>query len=75
MDASRIHQPSSERQALCRVMVSADEAGLHAARGKLHQKIIEQRHRLRRRDGFIVNVACDEHRIRRLTVDNVQDFA
>ena len=75
MDAGRIHQPSSERQALCRVMVSADEAGLHAARGKLHQKIIEQRHRFRRRDGFIVNVACDEHRIRRLAVDNTQDFA
>ena len=56
-------------------MVSADEAGLHAARGKLHQKIIEQRHRLRRRDGFVVNVACDEHRIRRFAVDNTQDFA
>ena len=30
---------------------------------------------VRRRDGFIVNVACDEHRIRRFAVDNTQDFA
>ncbi len=75
MDAACAHQPSAERQTLGRVVVAADEAGLHAARGELHQKFVEQRHRLRRRDGFIVNIACDEHHIRPFAVDNVQNFA
>ena len=55
-------------------MVAADEIHLEAALGKLHQKFVQQGHSLRRRHGFIVDVSGDEHSVRRLPVDDMEDL-
>ena len=67
------HHPSAVRDALSRIVVSADYKDLHISRGKRDQKVVEEIDRLHRRNRFVIDIPGDDHRVRMLPVDQFDD--
>ena len=57
-------KPSAVIQPLAAVVVAGYHQNFERKRGKLKKKIIEQRHRVARRQGAVVYIACDKQDIR-----------
>ncbi len=74
MDAAAVHQASAEGHALRGVVVAADDEDLGVQPGEAHQEVVEQLHRLRRGDGFVIDVSGDQDGVRRFFTGNPQDF-
>ena len=74
VDAAAAHDPPAEGEPLRRVVVAADEQHWHAARAQLGQKSVEQLDGLGRRHGLVVYVACDQHAVRPLVVQDRENL-
>ena len=71
MNAAAAHQLRAERQALCRIMVAADDAHRHLKLRQLIQKIIKQNDSFCRRYRFIVNISGKQYTIRLLGANHL----
>ena len=69
MNAAAAHQLRAERQALCRIMVAADDAHRHLKLRQLIQKIIKQNDSFCRRHRFIINISGKQYAIRLLSTN------
>ena len=67
-------QPSAEGQALGGIVVAADEKDRDLLPGQGGEKVVQQGHSLGRRQGAVIDVPGNEHRIRLLLPGNVQDL-
>ena len=74
MHAAPVQKPGAERDSLRRVVVPADDEDLKILSCEIVQEVVKQLHGFGRRNGLVVNVARQDHRIRFLPVDDVQDF-
>ena len=74
MDAAQVEQPRAERQPPGRIVVAADEEDLRAAPRQLNEETVEQVDRLGIRDGFVVDVAGNQHGVRFFVVDDSENL-
>ena len=74
MDAARVHQPRSEGDPLRRIVVAADDEHFQLSLRELHEKLVEQLHRLGGGDGFVVDIPREDDRVRRLAVDDIDNL-
>ena len=72
MYAAFAHQPAAKRQAFRRVVIAADDEDLHFPRRKLHQKFVKNADRLRGRHRFVVDIPCDQYRVRMLALRDLE---
>ena len=68
--AGALHQARAEAQPLGGVVVAADDDDAHPALRELHEKVVKKPHGLRRRRGAVIDVARDQHGVRRFGVDH-----
>ena len=71
MYAAVFQKSIAKSQSLRTVMVAADDENRQISLGQPTQKIVKQRHRLRRRYALIVDIPCDQHRIRLFGVNDL----
>ena len=74
MDAALRHQTSTKGYALRRIVVIADDENLKVSFRQSHQKVIQQGYRLGRGHRLVVDVAGNEHSVRLLPVNDLEDF-
>ena len=74
MHTAPVQKAGAERDSLRRVVVPADDEDLQISSCEIVQEVVKQLNSLGRRNGLVVDVARQDHRIRFLPFDNVQDF-
>ena len=74
MDSALFHHASSVGDALSGVMIAAYDKNLQPSSDKRDQEIIEQIDRLHRRNGLVINIPGNDHRIGMVSVDQFNDL-
>ena len=74
MDAAVLQKPVAKSQSLWAVMIAADDKNWQLPFGQTTEKIVKQRNSLRRRHTLVIHVTCDQHGVRLLGVDNLQNL-
>lgn len=73
MDARLVDEPVCEGEPLRRVMVAADDEHRQPALRQLHEEVVEQLHGLGGGHALVVHVARNQHAVRHLVADDMQN--
>ena len=74
VDAAGLQQPVAEGQPLGAVVVAADEEGMELALCQAAEKVVKQRDSLGGGDAFVVHISGNQHGLRLLGIDNLQNL-
>ena len=74
MDPALFHDASAVGDALCRVVVSADDKNLEISLCQRDQEVIKQVDSLYGGDGFVIDIPGDDHCVRGLPVSELSDL-
>ena len=69
-----IHKPTAKGQPLRGVVVAADGKHRHLSLRQMIKKIVAQCHSLRRRHRLVINISADQHTVRLLCGNAVNDL-